>query len=304
MKAIRFSDIEPPSLIVDGSSVTDNRDCLDKNGICRFQGSTAEAVNVIVIDQSGFDPLNFVFEKKSQTIIRLIFEGEPKEDIKIDFDLEEEAKVIMTQIFAFTVTSPLKISLKATVNKGASLRIDDSLVHFGDLELDDCYSLCGENASLYHRTLHIASGAENVKRVQTVMHQAKSTISELENYLIAVDTAKLKYHVSGIIEKGNNASSCKQTNRGLIFGEHAEIEADPNLLINEFDVFAAHGAAIGQINEDELFYLKSRGINELEAKKLILAGYVNPFLKALNHPEYAEHINHLIEAKIKGAGLL
>jgi len=269
-----------------------------------FQGASEEPVNLIVQDTFSGKPLRIAFQDDSLSVVRLIFAGGASGDIEVEITLRPRSKVIMTQMFLQVSNNPAKIGLKATVLEQADLRIDDCILHEGQLHLTDTYQLMGVGANLYHRTLHIASNSDRLTRTQAVFHQAQKTISELENYLIAAQAARLKYDVRGIIEKGNKGSSCNQTNRGLIFGEQAEIEADPNLLIDEYDVFAAHGAAIGQVSEDELFYLQSRGLSELEAKKLILSGYVAPFLKAVADADIEQYINDLIEAKIKGAGIV
>jgi Fe-S cluster assembly protein SufD len=230
--------------------------------------------------------------------------GELKSGVEITFELKKNAKVVMTQLFIASAMDTININTTAIIDQDASFRIDDCILYNGELDLQDNYSLISEGANLYHRTLNISSEKDKISRRQTVVHQGQKTVSELENYLIAVNHAKLKYTVNGIIEKGNKKASCTQSNRGLIFGEHAEIEADPNLMIDEYDVYAAHGAAIGQVSEDELFYLQSRGLSEIQAKKLIVSGFVTPFLKSLSDPEIETYVNRYVEAKIKGANII
>ncbi len=269
-----------------------------------FSAGADHPLNIIVVAADRLEPLVFRFRNKTLTTLRLIILEEAIQPLRLAFELEEDASVKMTQAFLSHAKTPLKVTLTANLQDRAKLRIDDCILHEGRLELTDIYQLQGEGANIYHRTLQIGAGLDSTSRHQAVRHLAKSTVSELENYLIAVDGAKLKYDVEGAIAKGHSASACTQFNRGLIFGEHAEIEADPKLLIDEYDVIAAHGAAIGQVNEDELFYLQSRGLSESEAKRLIVSGYVGPLLDAVGDPDIAAGIATLIEAKIKGAGIV
>ena len=60
-----------------------------------------------------------------------------------------------------------------------------------------------------------------------------------------------------------------------------EIEVEPKLFIDEYNVEASHGAAIGQMDEMQLYYLLSRGLTEQEARSLIIFGYTNPFLSMI-----------------------
>jgi len=63
------------------------------------------------------------------------------------------------------------------------------------------------------------------------------------------------------------------------------------------NVRCTHGATSGQIDEDELFYLRSRGIPVKMAQRLIVTGFLNEVIQRLNHPAIAAHLNHLIEEK-------
>jgi len=72
-------------------------------------------------------------------------------------------------------------------------------------------------------------------------------------------------------------------------------------LIDEFDVFAKHGAAIGRINDDELFYLLSRGLTEQNAKKLIVSGYTLPYLTAIGDSHLKDILRRKVARKIEGA---
>ncbi|NLZ61525.1 MAG: SufD family Fe-S cluster assembly protein [Acholeplasmataceae bacterium] len=292
------------TLTVTGKKVVNNTHALHDGESFVFTGTSKEPANIIIKAVKDASTLKITFDQGSYSMIRLIFVGEQTSDCEIKFSLMPKATVNMAQMFFHASKTMGRVALKATVGAQASLRIDDCIVHDGILDLSDHYHLVGEGAKLYHRTLHVASGADRAKRNQMVYHQAQATVSKLDNYLIAAAGAKLKYQVSGVIEKGKKGSACNQSNRGLIFCEQAEIEADPYLFIDEYDVFAAHGAAIGQISEDEMFYLQSRGLSELEAKKLILSGYIVPFIEAVGDAEYGEYINSLIEAKIKGAGIV
>lgn len=75
--------------------------------------------------------------------------------------------------------------------------------------------------------------------------------------------------------------------------------AKPILLIDEYDCFANHGAAIGKMSDDDLFYLMSRGLNKNEAFLLILQGIIKPFIDSLEDDEMKERIDNEISKMIE-----
>ena len=77
------------------------------------------------------------------------------------------------------------------------------------------------------------------------------------------------------IEKDAHGASASEQNKNLILGAGARVVSIPKLEINTNDVSAKHGAAISKIKEDHLFYLKSRGINEEIAKKILVDAFLN-----------------------------
>jgi Fe-S cluster assembly protein SufD len=70
-----------------------------------------------------------------------------------------------------------------------------------------------------------------------------------------------------------------QSNRNLILDENAEVKTIPGLEINANDVSCSHGATVGRLNDDELFYSQSRGIPLREAEKIILEGFFEDVLR-------------------------
>ena len=76
--------------------------------------------------------------------------------------------------------------------------------------------------------------------------------------------------------------------------DNSTVTAKPILLIDEYDCFANHGATIGKMSDEDLFYLMSRGLSKKEAFMLILSGIINPFIEAIT----IEGIKDKISSKI------
>ena len=114
-----------------------------------------------------------------------------------------------------------------------------------------------------------------------VTHNAKETESSVNNVGIALDLSSIWFDTVGKINKGMAKSNAVQLARGILIGQNARVVSQPVLKIDEYDVKANHGTAIGRMSDDELFYLMSRGLNREEAYKLILFGLINPIIDAI-----------------------
>src|SRR5262249_29039225 len=85
-----------------------------------------------------------------------------------------------------------------------------------------------------------------------------------------------------------------------LLSDDAEANSMPGLEILADNVRCTHGATSGQIDEDELFYLRSRGIPVPMAQRLIVTGFLDELVRRLNHPAIAEYLHRLIEDKFSG----
>ena len=89
-----------------------------------------------------------------------------------------------------------------------------------------------------------------------------------------------------------------QTNRNLILSDQAEINAIPCLEINADDVKCSHGATVGRLNEDELFYLQSRGIPLDEAQVLVIQGFFAGILDEVMDESTRNYLSRSITEKL------
>lgn len=90
-----------------------------------------------------------------------------------------------------------------------------------------------------------------------------------------------------------------QTNRNMLLSGHAEAVSLPNLEIEADDVKCSHGATVGQLDEEEMFYLRSRGLTRQQAERLAIFGFFGEVLDRLPLPEVVEELKAAIEAKIR-----
>ena len=139
----------------------------------------------------------------------------------------------------------------------------------------------------------------NQNFIQNVIHKAPKTFSNISNFGVALNKSNITFDTSGKIEKGMAKSKCVQLSKGIIMDDEAKITSKPILLIDEFDVIANHGASIGKMSDDSLFYLMSRGLTKKDAFLLVLNGIINPFIEKIFNEELKNEIIKQLTLLIK-----
>lgn len=199
----------------------------------------------------------------------------------------EEGSILKCDSYEF---SSKKTNRHFVVEKNANLSLKNISAYALDAFVN--IDLNGEGASVVNNVLLMTKEEANYNT--SVMHNDKHTSSKVSNYGISLDNGGITYKTTGKINRGFSSSSCEQLSRGIIAGDKAYVKALPILLIDEYDVKANHGASIGKMSDDELFYLMSRGLTKQEAFKLILSGIINPFLESLLDENFRDKISESI----------
>ena len=129
-------------------------------------------------------------------------------------------------------------------------------------------------------------------------HLKADTTSDLLYKNVLNDNARTVF--SGLIkvEPGAHRTDAYQKVRNLLLSDDAEANSMPGLEILADDVRCTHGATSGQIEPEELFYLKSRGINDLAAKQLVARGFLNEVVARLPEAELSEYLQKQIENQL------
>lgn len=158
--------------------------------------------------------------------------------------------------------------------------------------------LLAEGAQSDVRCLCIASEMKS-SFTQYISHQRESTVSNISNVGISMNESDILFDTTGKVEKKMAGSKCRQLSRGIVMDDTSSVTAKPILLIDEYDCFANHGASIGKMSDEDLFYLMSRGLSKNEAFFLILQGILKPYISSVPTEEWKnkieQEVSNLIE---------
>ena len=189
-------------------------------------------------------------------------------------------------------------NLQAVLKKGSVLNIYNVATTDKTASLNETIALEAEGATCNVLNVLLVGGNAKLESNIMLLHNCKETVSDFANYAIAVDEALMVLNNNAKIVKGASKSIVRQKAKGLTLSKGAKIKAMPNLYIDEYDVIANHAASIGSISKEDLFYLMSRGLDEKEASKLIVLGFVQPLLDRIDDVELRKEISEHFVSKL------
>jgi Fe-S cluster assembly protein SufB len=158
----------------------------------------------------------------------------------------------------------------------------------------------GEGASSENVEVVFGTGTQRFDTVSNITHIGQNTTGHAISKGVVKDKARTLFKGMIRIEKEARNSRAYLAEHGMILGKDARADAIPGLEIETNDVKATHSASVAQINDEELFYLMSRGLSEDEAKKMIIIGFFEPLVERIPVPEIAKRIRRIIDLKWSG----
>jgi Fe-S cluster assembly protein SufD len=158
--------------------------------------------------------------------------------------------------------------------------------------------LAGEGSECLINGLFVGAARQHIDNYMLVEHASPHCGSRQFYNGILDDRAHGVFHGRIIVHKDAQKTDAKQTNRNLLLSDDAQIDTKPQLEIHADDVKCTHGATIGQIEGDALFYLRTRGIDEASARRLLLVAFASECLDRMKEAGIREHIEKLINDRI------
>ena len=265
-----------------------------------------EPLQYIVIsdkEQSLFNHVTIQVGKNAKFNFIENYVNNQKED-KAPFSLVSEVVAHEgAQINYSSITNQPGEKRGTILRRGLTYR--DSLINWNVAAMDE--------ADVYHdnTTNILGDGSEanlkivtlGVKEQKTyfnseVVNQGLSSKGDILQHGVLLDKSHIVFNGVGFIVKGATGSNAYQSSRMLTLSSEAKADANPMLLIDENDVMAGHGASLGRIDEEQLYYLQSRGLTRKESSRLLVHGFLSPVISELTVDKIKELVTILIDEKI------
>jgi Fe-S cluster assembly protein SufD len=163
-------------------------------------------------------------------------------------------------------------------------------------------TLAGEGAECTLNGLYLANGTQLVDTHTTIRH-AQPHCSSHELYKgILDDHARAVFNGKIVVSIDAQKTDAKQTNKALLLSEDAQINTKPELEIFADDVRCTHGATVGQLDADALFYLRARGLALDQARNVLIHAFASDLLNRIAIAPIRARLDSLLLQQLPGLG--
>ncbi len=192
------------------------------------------------------------------------------------------------------------VTKRAVAYEGATMEwVDGNLGSKLTMKYPAVY-LRGEGAHGEILSIAFAGHGQHQDAGGKIVHAAPNTSSIITSKSISKDGGRSSYRGLVKVTDGATGAKSKVVCDALILDEASRSDTYPVMEVDEADVSIAHEASVSRIQEEQLFYLMSRGVSEAEASTMIVNGFIDPLVKELPM-EYAVEMNRLIELQMEGS---
>ena len=166
-----------------------------------------------------------------------------------------------------------------------------------DIKLD--VSLKGEGAEANIYGAYVCGADERVKIAIDMHHDVPHCNSRQLFKGIAGGSSRVDFYGKIVVAQDAQKTEAYQENHNLLLSDNAKVDTKPQLEIYADDVKCSHGATIGRLDEEEQFYMRSRGISLEEARVLQMISFLAPVIDNIPDPEQRETISLQLESAIR-----
>ncbi|SHE44172.1 Iron-regulated ABC transporter permease protein SufD [Marinitoga hydrogenitolerans DSM 16785] len=241
-------------------------------------------------------------ENEIYTVETIIDKDNPLYDLGI-INLEENSKATLIRFVKSNGNSSKIASLRGKLKKNSELTIININLFNNDISTDNIFFDIGENAKLTmydiniggkvnapHIVIRMANKEGNVNiypyyltqdeeiidMFYLIRYYAPKTFGHILGHGVLMDSSRVIFRGNLDIKKGAKDADAGEQDFNLILSDKARVMAYPSLYVDENDVNAGHAASIGSIEEEQLYYMMTRGYSKSEAKKEIASGIFEP----------------------------
>jgi Fe-S cluster assembly protein SufD len=184
--------------------------------------------------------------------------------------------------------------------KSSNLTINTITLHGGLVRNNIFVSLDGEGAENNTYGLFLSDQQQHVTNYTYIRHEKPYCRSNQLFKGILDDRATGAFNGKIYVNKDAQKTEAYQRNNNILLSAEAKMNTKPHLEIYADDVKCSHGATVGQLDNEALFYIRSRGISEKEAKFLLMYAFVNEIISKINVGYLKERIINLVDRRLRG----
>jgi Fe-S cluster assembly protein SufD len=158
----------------------------------------------------------------------------------------------------------------------------------------------GEHCEADLQGIYLPDKEQHADNFVSILHSKPNCVSGQLYKGIIDNNAKSVFTGKVYVARDAQNTDASQSNKNLLLTDNAKAYSRPQLEIYADDVSCAHGSTTGQIDKEELFYLKSRGIPERRAKTMLMTAFIEDVLNKIEIKQYKEYVQFLVNRRLKG----
>ena len=218
----------------------------------------------------------------------------------VEIIVKKDARVRYTTIQNWSNNVYNLVTKRAKVFENGLMEwVDCNLGSKITMKYPSCY-LIGRKAKGEILSLAFAGAGQQIDSGGKIFQFAPETSGTIISKSVSKNGGSSSYRGLVLIQKGAVNAKSKVKCDALILDKNSRADTFPHIKINESEVEATHEAVTGRLNQDQLFYLQSRGLDEAEAASLLVNGFIEPVAKELPM-EYAVELNRLVQLEMEGS---
>ncbi|WP_027827026.1 Fe-S cluster assembly protein SufD [Ligilactobacillus saerimneri] len=190
------------------------------------------------------------------------------------------------------------LNRRATVERDARIDWSMGMMNDGNTVGDFDSDLVGNGAHAEVKIVAMTS-AKQVQGIDSrVTNKAPNTIGHILQHGVILGKSQLIFNGIGHILHGAKGADAQQESRVLMLSKQGRGDANPILLIDDNDVTAGHAASVGRIDEEQMYYLMSRGLSKELAERLVIRGFLGPVLNKIPDKHTLTTLEKVCEQKL------
>lgn len=240
--------------------------------------------------EAGDREVSFTAEENSSITVYELHRSNSA--VKLSFDIGKNASVKLVQLL--NPTEKLRHETFANCSKGGKFQIMTIMTGDGDIYSDNRTELEGDSSSINAEVAYLGKNSQTIDYNIAVNHWGKDTHSEINAAGALMDSAKKVFRGTIDFKTGSSDSKGSENETVIMLGDDVVNKTVPLILCSEENVEGSHGATIGELDDDTLFYFESRGIGREEAERIMAYAALKRLIRLSDDKEFAEQAQNAL----------
>ena len=240
--------------------------------------------------EAGDSEVSFTAEENSSITVYELHRSNSA--VKLSFDIGKNASVKLVQLL--NPTEKLRHETFANCSKGGKFQIMTIMTGDGDIYSDNRTELEGDSSSINAEVAYLGKNSQTIDYNIAVNHWGKDTHSEINAAGALMDSAKKVFRGTIDFKTGSSDSKGSENETVIMLGDDVVNKTVPLILCSEENVEGSHGATIGELDDDTLFYFESRGKDREEAERIMAYAALKRLIRLSGDKGFAEQAQNAL----------